>query len=154
MGVWDKAIICGYVLCNGVVFTAAFTLDVSHRRECPRACEDIVSLVLFRNASKSRIVIHGHIPDDDKRVSHYLLESTGWKRMVLPKLTFNEVGNQEHISTHVIILTLAPAPDPLTPPAAPELLPPRRPPPAVSPQPPLTHCCSPSLAHIAVTSPA
>src|ERR1700722_4147296 len=55
---------------------------------------------------------------------------------------------------HVIILSLAPAPDPLTPPAAPELLPPHRPPPAVSPQPAPMHRCSPSLAHIAVTSPA
>jgi hypothetical protein len=82
------------------------------------------------------------------------LGAPGGSGMVLPKLTFDEVGNQEHISTNVIILTLAPAPDPLTPPAAPELLPPRRPPPAVSPQPPLTHCCSPSLAHIAATSPA
>lgn len=40
--------------------------------------------------------------------------------MVLPKLTFGGGVPQEHISTDVIILSLAPALDPLTPPAAPE----------------------------------
>jgi hypothetical protein len=82
------------------------------------------------------------------------LGAPGGSGMVLPKLTFDEIANQEHISTNVIILSLAPAPDPRTPPAAPELFPPRRPPPAASPQPPPMHRCSPSLAHIAVTSPA
>jgi hypothetical protein len=43
-----------------------------------------------------------------------------WNQGNWPTLTFDEVANQEHISTNVIILPLAPAPDPLMPPAAPE----------------------------------
>jgi len=50
--------------------TVAISLDVTHKRRCLGASEDIVSFIP-RNIWKSWIVISGHISDDENGVSGY-----------------------------------------------------------------------------------
>ena len=113
---------------------------IPYRLECPGARRSQVSYELPGAASKNRLLA---VSQENQKARFREQTSIDANRRITAWRLIN-----------VIILSSAPAPDPRTPPAAPELLPPRRPPPAVSPQPPPMHRCSPSLTHIAVTSPA
>jgi hypothetical protein len=44
-------------------------LYISHKRRCPRASENILSLITVGNATNFAVVLCVHVPDDEMRVS-------------------------------------------------------------------------------------